>query len=391
MSANPIWGEGWEEVRKLWLLDPDVAHCNHGSFGAVPGPVLEIQDRERSQMVANPMRWFHRELPGRIEEARERIGRFLGAGPDDLALVPNVSNAVSTVLAGFEAEPGDEVVTSNHIYGAVSTAVDRFCRRTGASRVVVDVPVDADAEAVVETFSRGCSEHTGLIIADHISSATAKLFPVAELSALAHSHGVPILIDGAHAAGTLPVDVPTIGADFWTSNLHKWPCAPAGTGVLWVAPAWRERLRPLVVSGYEGLPFPRPFDTMGTTDLSAWVAAPASLQLLGELGWDRVRRHNETLVKWAQARLAEAVGTPAAELRHDPGLGMAIVPLPAGIADTREQAVALQSYLVERGVEAQLPNWQGRGTIRLSAHVYNQPADYERMAVAVGEFVATRD
>jgi isopenicillin-N epimerase len=387
MSDNAIWGDDWDEVRKLWLLDPEVAHCNHGSFGAVPGPVLEVQDHQRSRMAANPMGWFHRELPGLVRSAREVIGRFLGASPGELALVPNVSNAASTVLACLDARPGDEVVSSNHIYGAVSWAVDRFCERTGATRVVVDVPVEADDAGIVAAFEDGCSERTVLMIADHISSGTAKLFPVASLALLAHRYEAAILVDGAHAAGTLPVDVPAIGADFWIANLHKWPCAPAGTGVLWVAPVWRERIRPLVVSGNEHLGFPESFDKVGTTDLSAWVAAPVALDLLAGLGWDRVRHHNETLVRLGQAIVAEAAGTPEGKLRHDPGLGMAIVPLPAGVGNTRPGGRALQDHLLAFGVEVQTPSWQGRGTLRLSAHVYNRPADYERMAIGLRDYL----
>ena len=88
--------------------------------------------------------------------------------------------------------------------------------------------------------------------------------------------------------------------------------------------------------------FPVSFERVGTDDLSAWLAAPKSLDLLGNLGWDRLRKHNEDLVLWAQARVAEILGVPASELRHDPGVSMATVPLPAGWADTREEAQAIQ-------------------------------------------------
>jgi isopenicillin-N epimerase len=185
----------------------------------------------------------------------------------------------------------------------------------------------------------------------------------------------------------LPLEVPRYGADFWVGNLHKWACTPAGTGALWVAPQWRQRMVPLVVSWGELDGYPLSFERIGTDDLTAWLAAPITLDLLGGLGWDRIRAHNEALVCWAQATVAEALGVPASELHHDAGLSMAIVRLPPGQADTREQAQALHEHMVALGVEMAVGAWNGRGAIRLSAQVYNRPADYERMATGVREYL----
>ncbi len=388
MSGNSVWGDDWDDVRRLWLLDPDVAHCNHGSFGAVPGPVLEAQDGFRRRMAANPMRWFHREMPGLVTEARAEVAQFLGADSAGLAFVSNVSAGVSVVAQSLALRPGDEVLCTNHIYGFVSLALDRLCARTGAVRVVADVPVDSTDEKIAAIIEMHCSDRTGLVVIDQVTSATARRFPIEAVARIAHRAGAPVLVDGAHAPGMLPVDVPAIGADFWVGNLHKWPCAPAGTGVLWVAPQWRGMMRPLVVSANELDGFPAAFDRVGTNDLSAWLAAPTALRLLGSLGWERVRTHNETLVQWAQRRVAEILDVPAEELSHDAGLSLATVPLPVGLADTREKSQALQDHLVTRGIETSMPQWNGRGTIRLSAHVYNRPADYERMALAIREFAS---
>lgn len=388
MSANPIWGDDWEEVRALWLLDPDVAHCNHGSFGAVPASVLDLQNGLRARMAANPMRWFSRDTPELVPEARAEVARFLGADPGDLALVRNVSAGVSVVAQSLPLGPGDEIVSTTHIYGAVGYALDRLATRTGATRVIAEVPFEADDEEVTELVASACNERTALVVIDQITSGSARRFPIGAVIAAAHAVGAAVLVDGAHAPGMLPVDLPAIGADFWTGNLHKWACTPAGSGVLWVAPRWQKEMRSLVVSWDEQEGFPESFDRVGTEDLSAWLAAPASLRLLGELGWERVRAHNESLVHWAQSMLAEALGTASAGLRHDPGLSMAIVRLPPGRVTEDEQARALQRHLVSRGVEAAVGSRLG-GVLRLSAQVYNKPSDYERLAAGVKEFLAS--
>lgn len=387
MEENPIWGADWHEVRALWRLDPRVAHCNHGSFGAVPGPVSDVQDGFRRRMVANPMRWFHREMPDLLLEARAEVAAFLGAEPAGVAFVTNVSSGMSAVLQSLSFWTGAEILSTDHAYGAVSLALDRFCERTGTARVIAPVPVAATDDEIVAALADHCTDRTALVVIDQITSATARRFPVRRIAALAHEAGAAIAVDGAHAPGMLPVNVPALGVDFWVGNLHKWPCAPAGTAALWVAPEYRDRIRPLVVSHADRAGFPDSFDRMGTNDLSAWLAAPHALRLFAGLGWERVRAHNEKLVRCGQSIVAEVLGVPTAGLRADPGVSMATVPLPTGVADTPAQASALQEHLVDAGVEAVTPGWQGRGTIRLSAQVYNGPADYERLAHGVRDFM----
>jgi isopenicillin-N epimerase len=387
-SANPIWGDDWEDVRRLWILDPEVAHCNHGSYGAVPGPVLAAQNEIRTRMAVHPQRWFNRESPVLVSQARVEVARFVGAGPEEVAFVNNVSAGVSAVVQSLTLEPGAEVVSTDHIYGAVSSALDRLCARTGATRVVAPVPIDSTDGEIVAIFAEHCSERTGLVVVDQVTSPTARRFPIEEVAAVGHRFGAAVLVDGAHAPGMLPLEVPRYGADFWVGNLHKWACTPAGTGALWVAPQWRERMLSLVVSWGEADGFPLSFERVGTDDLSAWLAAPITLDLLGSLGWERVRAHNEALVCWAQATVAEALGVPSSELHHDAGLSMALVRLPPGQADTRERTQALHEHMVTLGVEMAVGCWGGRGAIRLSAQVYNRPSDYERMAVGVRNFLA---
>jgi isopenicillin-N epimerase len=390
MSPNPIWGNDWEEVRGLWPLDPAAVHCNHGSFGAVPEPVYAVQETMRRRMVTNPVQWFHGDMTDAVRDARAEVARFFHAEPDDVAFVSNVTSGTSTVLQCLDLGPDDEIVVSDHIYGAVSLAVERLCGRTGARRVDVTIPYDTSDDDVVMAFGSRCSDRTALVIVDQVTSATARRFPVKRVTAAAHAVGAAVFVDGAHAAGMLPVDIPAIGADFWVGNLHKWPCAPAGTAVLWITPAWQERIVPLVVSHADLEGFPAAFDRLGTNDLSAWIASPHALCLLGQLGWDRVRAHNEALVVWAQHAVADILGVSDNELRHDPGTSMAIVPLPHGLADTPKEARALQDHLGARQIMVAMPCFGDRGTIRLSAHVYNQPSDYERVGRGIREFMTTR-
>jgi isopenicillin-N epimerase len=190
-----------------------------------------------------------------------------------------------------------------------------------------------------------------------------------------------VLVDGAHAAGMLDVDLDGVGADFWTGNLHKWCCAPRGTAVLHAARQRRAELRPLVASWGEPFGFPSSFQDVGTQDLTAWLAAPKALRLLEGLDLARVRKHNVELAVAGQLEVARGLGLDSAGLPRDPAVSMQLVPLPAGVASTREKAEALQHRIgTEVAIEVAVTTWQGQGFIRMSAHVYNRPADYALLA-----------
>ncbi len=388
-SANGLWGEDWADVAALWSLDPDVLHLNHGSFGAVPVSVQRAQALLRSEMDANPVRWFRRRLPSLVVDARIRLASALGADPDGFALVVNASAGVSAVLASFALRPGDEVVLTDHAYGAVRFAVEGMCERAGARVVTVALPFDADPAQVVAAIAAALSDRTRLLVIDQITSATAWLLPVREIVAAAHARGVPVLVDGAHAPGMLELAVDDLGADFWVGNLHKWPCAPRGTAGLAVAPAWRDAMRTLTVSWGERDGFPLSFDQAGTVDATAWLAAPAAVELLRSLGWQRLREHNRALAAYGQQVVADALGSAAVHRVGDELLSMRLVPLATGVATSDAAASALQDRIAaELRTEAMVVTWGGQGFLRVSAHAYNAPADYEWFAVAVRELLA---
>jgi isopenicillin-N epimerase len=362
-------------------LESTVSHLNHGSFGAVPTPVLEEQQSWRARMEANPVRFFVREQPAALGQARAEISHFLGAEPESLAFVRNATAAASTVLSCLELTRDDEIVVTDHAYGAVRIAAQRWAADVGARIVLAHVPLRAADDEVTAAVLGAVTDRTRLTIVDHITSATARRMPLVSLLPALRERGTAVFVDGAHAAGMLAVDLTRLGADFWAGNLHKWCCAPRGTAVLHVSAEHRGRMRPLVASWGEPAGFPDSFNEVGTEDLTAWLAAPRALRLLDQLGFDRLRRHNVELAVHGQRLLAEALGLDAANLPRDPAVSMQLVPLPSGLAGTPEEAAALQARIGEQiGVEVAVTSWVGQGFVRLSAHAYNSPADYARLA-----------
>lgn len=381
---NPFWGDDWDEARAHWALDPTVTFLNHGSFGACPRPVLAAQAAWRARMEAQPVEFLGRRLTGMLDEARAAAGAFLRADPEGLAFVRNATAAVNSVLRALSLGPGDRVVVSDHAYPAVLNAARTICEHAGAECVVVPIPLPLPAPGeIVDAFAGALTGSTRLAIVDHVTSPTAAIFPVLEVVAACRARGVPVLVDAAHAPGMLEVDVGALGAEYWTGNFHKWVCAPKGAAALWVAPEHRARVRPLAVSHEILRTFHERFDWTGTDDPTPWLSVPDAIAFMGSLGWERVRAHNRALTAHGRALVADAVGTPRL-VPADAAGSMAIVALPDGIATTHDDALALQARLYERArIEVPFVAWEGRGLVRISAQVYNAPADYERLAEAL--------
>jgi isopenicillin-N epimerase len=392
------------EFARHWTLDPAIALLNHGSYGATPRPVLAAQDTWRQRMESEPVRFFSSELEPAMDVARQSLGAFVGADPDDLAFVPNATAGFNTVLRSLRFAPGDELLTTDHAYNAAKNAMEYVAARDGATVVIGAVPFPISGpEEVVEAVLSAVTSRTRLALLDQITSATALTFPIAELVAELSKRSVDTLIDGAHAPGQLELDVAAIGAAYYTANLHKWVCAPKGSGFLWVRPDRQERIRPLAISHGANSPrtdrtrFRLEFDWTGTADQSAYLAVPDAIQFGAGLlpgGWPALRQRNHALALAGRDLLCERlkIAAPAPEAM----IGcMASVPLPLETEPGRVQGIELyddplHAALMERGMEVMVTPWPQRPDggpwrrlVRISAAAYNDLEDYRRLAEAL--------
>lgn len=379
----------------LWPLDPTVAHLNHGSFGAVPFPVLAEQQRWRSRMDANPVGFFRRELQPALDAARLAVSAFLGADADGVTFVQNTTSGAGVVFAAFPLVAGDEVLVTDHVYGAVLFGAQKAAARAGASVIVAGIPLGACDDEVLAALLGAVTSRTRLAVIDQVASATAQGFPVERIVAALHSRGVAVLVDGAHAPGLLRVDLGALQPDFWVGNFHKWPCAPRGSAGLYVAERWRGLVGSFPVSWREAEGFPHSFLLPGTADQTGWLAVPAALEFFGALGWDAVRARNGALAEYGQRVIAEAVGADLAGMPQgvdgadeldgvgDAGLAMRLVPLAGLPADRFAADVVRDRIADEFGIETVINVWGGRALLRVSAQLYNCEAEYERLGAAL--------
>ena len=379
-----------------WALDPTVTFLNHGSFGACPRAVLELQARLRAELEAQPVRFLSRELEGRLDAARAALGAFVGADPDDLAFVPNATAGVNTVLRSLEFRADDELLTTDHSYGACRNTLEAVAARTGARVVVAAVPFPlADPEEFVERLVAAVGPRTRLALLDHVTSPTGLVLPLRRMVAELAARGVDALVDGAHGPGMVPVDLAAIGAAYYTANCHKWLCAPKGSAFLYVRRDRQAGVRPLSIS--HGATDPRTdrsrfrleFDWTGTQDPTAYLCVPEALRVVGGAlpgGWPAVMERNRALALRARARMLAALGGTAPAPESMIG-SLAAVPLPRLAVPAPRRRDPLHVALGERGIEVPVTSWPGGSgrALRISAQLYNTDDDFERLGAALEE------
>lgn len=395
----------------LWALDPAVAMLNHGSFGVCPRELIKSQRAYQDQLEAEPVRFLVRELMPLLDASRAKLAAQIGTAPENLGMVRNATYAVNSVVRSKQFEPGDELLTINHDYNACRNVLHFAAEQWGAKVVVAEVPFPIGSpNEVINAVMKCVTPKTRLAMIDHITSPTAMILPVERLVPMLEEQGVEVLVDGSHAVLTMPLDLDALGASYFTSNCHKWLCTPKGSAFLYIRPDRQEtsygagRIHPAVIShGYNMTCEGRPrlfdeFDWPGTDDPSPWLTIGAAINFFEQHfgGLREVADHNHRLAVAARRMLCERLGVepPCPESM----LGsMATIPLPDDIPDrVLEQASAavhfhpLQNELLSRyGIEVPIYYWPDRPKrwLRISAHLYNDLTQYERLGDALVELL----
>ena len=375
-------------LKQYFLLDPAVVFLNHGSYGATPKPVFEAYQKWQLRLERQPVLFLGRELPELLRDSRAVLGDYLHADPDDLVYIPNATHGVNIVAHSLQLKPGDEILTSDHEYGACDYTWDFMCGKTGAKYVHQHIPLPVRSkEEIIEQFWQGVTPRTKVIYLSHITSSTALRLPVEEICQRARQAGILTAIDAAHSPGQIPVDLQALDADVVFGNAHKWLMNVKGSAFLYVRRELQDLIEPLVVSwGYRATPdiatgsrFVDYLQWTGTKDPAAALTVPTAIQFMKDHDWDNVRCHCHLLLRQALERICDLTEMePLYPLDSDLYSQMGIAPLPPS-----DLALLKSRLYDEYRIEVPLTEWQDRQFIRISIQGYNTQADVDALVEAL--------
>jgi len=373
-------------LKQNFLLDPHIRYLNHGSFGACPRSVFTAYQNWQLELERQPVEFLGRRAVPLLAEARSKLGRYLGCQPENLVYFPNPTTAINMVARSLDLHPGDEILASDHEYGAMDRTWRFICKRTGASYLQQPVPLPLeDQDEFVEAFWQGVTPRTRVIFISHITSPTALIFPVEAICRRARQAGIISIVDGAHAPGQIGVNLEAIGADIYTGACHKWMLSPKGASFLYARPEVQGWLDPLVVSwGYDSDPgfgsghrFIDYHEWQGTRDLSAFLAVPAAIQFMVDNHWDQVSAACHQLVVETRQRINQLTGLEP--ICSEDWLGQMFA---ARLPSVEIQNLKQRLY-AEHRIEVPTMAWQGQAFMRVSIQAYNTRDDVDALILAL--------
>ena len=386
-----------ENLARHFLLREDVVFLNHGSFGACPRPVFETYQGFQLELEGEPVEFLGRRLHDLLRVPREALAAELNCGSEDVVGVLNATTGLNIVIQSLDLKPGDQILTTDHEYSALEKTWAYICNRTGAEVVVVKVPMPLLTEAqFTDTVMAGMTDRTRVLFLSHITSPTALLFPIERVVAEARSRGIFSVIDGAHTPGHIPLDLTTLGADFYSGNCHKWMMAPKGSAFLHARPEVQGLLNPLVIShgwtkdskepGAKGAfgnsPFIDEIEIQGTRDPAAWLTVPAAIQFRKDNDWWAIADHCRALAQETARRLSALTGLAPLSAPEFCAPQMVAMPIPE--CDT----AALHKALFDQySIEIPVFKWQDTCIVRLSVQGYNSVQQMDRLIEALTELL----
>ncbi|HEY8601527.1 MAG TPA: aminotransferase class V-fold PLP-dependent enzyme [Thermomicrobiales bacterium] len=378
------------DLAKLFQVRDDITFLNHGSFGACPLPVFDTFQEWQRELERQPVEFLGRRVKGLLADARGALGEFVGTDAANVVFVPNVTAGMNAIARSLHLDAGDEILATDHEYGAVDRTWRYYCARNGARYINQPIAIPmVEAATFVEQLWAGVTPRTRIIAISHITSSTALIFPIAEVCRRAREAGILTVIDGAHAPGQIDLALDEIGADFYLGNCHKWLCAPKGAGFLYARPDRQSLLDPLIISwGWEA---ERPgasrfldhYEWAGTDDPAAYLSVPAAIAFQRDHDWSRVRAACHILVGEARDRLGALTGLPQLAPDSAEWWGqMASIPLP-GDDVQRIKETLWDDHKIE------IPVMQRDGQIyaRISIQAYNRREDVDKLVGVLSDLL----
>jgi len=381
-------------MKSQFLLNPEITFLNHGSFGACPKPIFENYQYWQLELEREPVQFIQKNSAQYLKTSKDALANYIGCSSDDFFYTTNPTVAVNTVLRSLNLEEGDEVLTTNHEYGAMDRTWSYFSKKKGIKyiRQNISLPI-LSKEQILDEFWSGYTSKTKIIFISHISSVTALVFPVKEICEKARELGLITIIDGAHVPGQLDLNIQELNPDFYTGALHKWLLAPKGVSFLYVKKTFQNSIDPLVVSwGYES---ESPSDSQfldyhqhqGTRDISAFLTIPKAIEFLRVNNWEERAASCRKLIRDNYNKFCELLNSkPICPVTSEFLVQMCSIPI-----QTTKPLELKETLFHKYKIEIPVMKLEDKFFLRIAINVYNSQQDLEILQEALEDIIENSD
>jgi isopenicillin-N epimerase len=381
-------------MKSQFLLNPEITFLNHGSFGACPKPIFENYQYWQLELEREPVQFIQKNSAQYLKTSKDALANYIGCSSDDFFYTTNPTVAVNTVLRSLNLEEGDEVLTTNHEYGAMDRTWSYFSKKKGIKyiRQNISLPI-LSKEQILDEFWSGYTSKTKIIFISHISSVTALVFPVKEICEKARELGLITIIDGAHVPGQLDLNIQELNPDFYTGALHKWLLAPKGVSFLYVKKTFQSSIDPLVVSwGYES---ESPSDSQfldyhqhqGTRDISAFLTIPKAIEFLRVNNWEERAASCRKLIRDNYNKFCELLNSkPICPVTSEFLVQMCSIPI-----QTTKPLELKETLFHKYKIEIPVMKLEDKFFLRIAINVYNSQQDLEILQEALEDIIENSD
>ncbi|MEW6212359.1 MAG: aminotransferase class V-fold PLP-dependent enzyme [Acidobacteriota bacterium] len=299
----------WREIQQAFTVDRTIINLNNGGVSPSPRVVQEAMRRYLEFSNHAPTYSMWQVLEPQIEGVRRRLAAAFGCGAEEMAITRNASEALEICIFGLDLKPGDEVLTTSQDYPRMLTSWRQRERREGIKLRMISFPVPPPSmDDLYERFERAITPRTRVILVCHITNLTGQIFPIKRICQMGRERGIEVIVDGAHAFAHFPFRHADLDCDYYGTSLHKWLCAPHGTGFLYVRKSKIKNLWPLMAAEKKQDEDIRKFEEIGTHPAANHNAIAEALTFHEGIGIERKAARLRYLKdRWAR-RLSESKG-----------------------------------------------------------------------------------
>ena len=383
------------KYNKLFLLKKKLIFLNHGSFGACPKIVFKSYQNWQLKLENQPVKFLDqsRDFNKHMKYTRTFLAKELNVNPNDLVGVVNATAGLNAVAQSVFLNKGDEILTSDHEYGALEKTWKYVAKARKAKIKIVKISLPLISEnQFVKSFTSKMNKKTKILFISHISSPTALIFPIKKLIKECKKRGIISIIDGAHAPGHIKLNIKDLNADYYSGNCHKWMMAPKGSAFLWANKDKKNILEPLVIS-HGWLPnnykvkqkgefskdrFVDSFEVQGTRDPSAWMAIPDAIKFIKNKKYIKVFKDSSKLAFETASTISKLTKIPLLANKDFLAPQMISIPVPNCNVDNLKQQL-----MSKFNIEIPVFKWKNQCFVRISIQIYNTKKDADTLIKAL--------